>query len=156
MPAPVLVFGIGNPSRGDDALGPAFVEAVAAALGDAHPEVECLTDFQWQVEHALDLAGRAHVLLVDASATGPAPFALTLVHAADDWTHTSHALSPAALLQVTQRLVGTAPPATLLAIRGNGFELGAPISAAAAEHLQAAVRAALPVITAAGAVSAPA
>ena len=48
----VLVFGWGNPSRGDDALGPLFVDAVEAMK---LPGVECLTDFQLQVEHALDL-----------------------------------------------------------------------------------------------------
>ena len=29
-PPPVLVFGWGNPSRGDDALGPLFVDAIEA------------------------------------------------------------------------------------------------------------------------------
>jgi hypothetical protein len=51
MTPPILVFAWGNPSRGDDALGPLFAERIEA-LG--LPGVECLTDFQLQVEHALE------------------------------------------------------------------------------------------------------
>jgi hypothetical protein len=78
LTAPTLIFGWGNPSRGDDALGPLFVEHFTA-LAARHPEwgaVECLTDFQLQVEHALDLQGRRRVLFVDASLDAPAPCSL--------------------------------------------------------------------------------
>ena len=42
-PAPLLVIGIGNPSRGDDAIGPLAIERLGA-LG--LPDTELLTDFQ--------------------------------------------------------------------------------------------------------------
>lgn len=137
MTAPLLVFAWGNPSRGDDALGPLFAEAVR---GWAHPEVEVLDDFQLQPEHALDLAGRARVLLVDASRSAPAPFEARPLQPARDTSFTSHALSPAALLQAFRDVHGAEPPpCTLLAIRGESFELGAPLGEAAARHLQAAL-----------------
>ncbi len=60
---PVLVLAWGNPSRGDDAIGPAFAQAVEAWC---LPGVEVLTDFQLQIEHSLDLSGRRCVLFVDA------------------------------------------------------------------------------------------
>ncbi|MBL8482901.1 MAG: Ni/Fe hydrogenase, partial [Rhodocyclaceae bacterium] len=44
------MFAWGNPGRGDDALGPLFAERIEAL---DLPGVECLTDFQLQVEHAL-------------------------------------------------------------------------------------------------------
>ena len=72
---PLLIFGWGNPSRGDDPLGPLFAERVAALFPD-DPEIECLTDFQLQVEHALDLQDRKAVLFVDASVKGDTPFSL--------------------------------------------------------------------------------
>jgi len=59
-----LIFGWGNPSRGDDALGPLFIERIES-LG--LPGVECLTDFQLQVENALDIQDRQCILFVDAS-----------------------------------------------------------------------------------------
>lgn len=139
MTAPLLVFGWGNASRGDDALGPLFVERLRASLADTHG-VECLDDYQLQIEHALDLVGRQRVLFVDASIDCRAPFEATTLRAAHDASITTHALSPRALLQVYRELqLGAAPPCTLLAIRGEGFELGAAPSAAALAHLEAAI-----------------
>jgi hydrogenase maturation protease len=137
MTAPLLVFGWGNPSRGDDALGPLFVERLEA-LG--LPGVECLTDFQLQVEHALDLKDRQRVLFVDASLDAAAPFTVAAIGPVKDASFSTHAMSPQAVLEVHRQLeVGDPPPTTLLGIRGEAFELGEPLSAAAAAHLDAAV-----------------
>lgn len=143
MTAPTLIFGWGNPSRGDDALGPLFVEHFTA-LATRHPEwgeVECLTDFQLQVEHALDLQGRRRVLFVDASIDAPAPCSLVRIKAARDASFTTHAMSPQAVLKVYVDIDGgEPPPCCLLAIRGERFELGEDLSAAARQSLQAALQ----------------
>lgn len=137
--APLLVFGWGNLSRGDDALGPLCIERLRALAAPA-TAVDYLDDYQLQIEHALDLVGRQRVLFVDASLSCRAPFELTQLHAARDISFTTHALSPQALLQVFCDLRGEAPPScTLLAIRGECFELGAPPSPAALAHLAAAL-----------------
>jgi len=138
--APFLVFGWGNLSRGDDALGPLFVERLRAVLApDA--SVELLDDYQLQIEHALDMAGRQEVLFVDASLRCIAPFEVTPVLPAPDASFTTHALSPQALLQVFCDVQREAPPpCTLLAIRGERFELGEPPGPAAMENLDAALR----------------
>ena len=137
MTAPILVFAWGNPSRGDDALGPQLVEAVAQL---ALPGVECLTDFQLQVEHALDLKGRQRVLFVDASMNAAPPFQVTPVKPARDASFTSHAMSPAAVLQAYRDVEGEDPPPTWqLAIRGDAWELGEAPTAVALDHLAAAL-----------------
>jgi len=141
--APVLVFACGNPSRGDDALGPAFVDRVAALFADAvgAGELELLTDFQLQAEHALDLVGREAVVFVDASVSCAAPFAWVPVQPSREVGYTTHVMSPAAVLATYVLVEGSdPPPAHVLAIRGERFELGEPLSAAAAGHLEAAVR----------------
>lgn len=146
MAAPLLVFGWGNASRGDDALGPLFVQRLAAALATTPGAptlqgVELLEDYQLQVEHVLDLAGRRQVLFVDASADVAPPFETGVVQAASTTVVATHALSPQALLQVYRQVHGcAAPPCTLLAIRGECFGLGEPLSAAARQHLTAALR----------------
>jgi hydrogenase maturation protease len=139
--APVLVFGWGNRSRGDDALGPLFVERLRAALPPEQADaIEWLDDYQLQPEHALDLVGRERVLFVDASLTARAPFEVSTPRAAMDASVSTHALSPQALLQVFLQVQGhAAPPCTLLAIRGERFELGEPPGAAASGHLDAAL-----------------
>lgn len=136
MTAPILVFGWGNPARGDDALGPLFVERIEALK---LPDIDCLTDFQLQVEHALDLAGRQLVLFVDASLATEPPFTLNPVAPARNTHFSSHALSPEAVLQVYAELHDQEPPATFqLAIRGKTFELGSGLSAAARSNLDVA------------------
>jgi hydrogenase maturation protease len=141
--APLLVFGWGNRSRGDDALGPLFVEQLGTELADAVEtgEIELMDDYQLQPEHALDLVGRQRVLFVDASLDCAAPFEVTVLRA--DPTPaavTTHALSPQALLQVYRRLhAAEAPACTLLAVRGEAFELGEAPGAAALENLRKAL-----------------
>lgn len=139
-PAPVLVFGWGNLSRGDDALGPLCLERLRTSVTPT-AGVDYLDDYQLQIEHALDLVGRQRVLFVDASLSCRAPFEVTQVRAAQDASFTTHALSPQALLQVFRDVQGTEPPlCTLLAIRGERFELGEPPSPAALAHLAAALQ----------------
>jgi hydrogenase maturation protease len=135
----ILVLGWGNLSRGDDALGPLFVAGLQEKLPtDLLEQVEFLDDYQLQVEHALDLEGRHHVLFVDASLDCTAPFEARPIQARRDTSYTSHALSPEALLQVYEDMQSHAsPPATLLALRGEVFGLGEPLSAVAKGHLQA-------------------
>ncbi len=137
-PNPVLIFGYGNPSRGDDALGPLLLERLQARPLPGPPSL--LTDFQLQIEHALDLTGRQRVLFVDASADAPAPFRYGPLQPALDPSFTTHALTPAALLHVYGQLgQGPPPPCRMLAIRGYRFDLGAPLSPAAERNLARAV-----------------
>jgi hydrogenase maturation protease len=137
---PLLVFGWGNLSRGDDALGPLCIEHLQHALvTDA--SVAFLEDYQLQVEHALDLVGRTRVLFVDASLTCAAPFEVTPLQAAQDASFTTHAMSPQALMQVFCDVYGKVPPpCTLLAIRGEQFDLGEPLGVVAGENLKAATQ----------------
>lgn len=146
MTAPILVLAWGNLSRGDDALGPLCLTALREQLPESlKGQVEFLEDYQLQIEHALDLIGRKKVLLIDASLNGTAPFEVTELQAAQDASFTTHALSPQALLQVYQDLQGApSPPCTLLAIRGEAFELGEPPSPAALAHLTSALSWATP------------
>ncbi|MBE2262872.1 MAG: hydrogenase maturation protease [Burkholderiaceae bacterium] len=135
--APLLVLAVGNPSRGDDALGPMLLDRLREA---AHSDVEYLEDFQLQVEHALDLAGRQAVLFVDAALPGSAVGAdLTPLSADAQVPPASHALRPQAVLCVAQQLPVPVPPAWQLAIQGERFALGEGLSLFAQQNLEAAV-----------------
>lgn len=139
--SPWLVLAVGNPSRGDDALGPELVERLALAEAAA-TDVEFLIDFQLQVEHALDLQGRRGVLFVDAALPG--------VIAEDACTNgvtikplvadecvppMSHALHAEAVLYVAQQFDDRVPPAWQLAIEGQSFALGEGLSESAEHNL---------------------
>ncbi|MBL8950626.1 MAG: hydrogenase maturation protease [Myxococcaceae bacterium] len=136
MSAPVLVLAWGNPSRGDDGLGPAFAAEVERRFG---ADIDVLVDYQLAPEHVLDLGGRRRVYFVDASTTG-APVQLAPVFAARDATFTSHALSPGALLYIAALVSPTTlPDCRLLAIRGERFGLGEPLSAVGRANLRRAL-----------------
>ncbi len=132
----LVVLGWGNDARGDDGLGPALLARIAG-LDLAH--VAAIEDFQLQIEHALDLDGADLVLFIDASVAASAPFAFTEIGPRDDTAHSTHALTPEAVLDVFVRVLGREPPpAFVLAMRGEAFELGTGLGAAAAEGLEAA------------------
>ncbi len=144
-PKPLLVLGWGNRSRGDDALAPLLLDALASAMSPAQAaRVELLEAHQLSPELALDLAGRERVLLVDADPAAAAPFAVHRLAPAHDASLASHTLSPQALLAVHATLHGRLAPTTLLlGLAAQQFGLGEPLSATAADALPAALRWAL-------------
>lgn len=132
----LVVFAAGNPSRGDDALGPLLMTELEAL---ALPDVHLVNDFQLQIEHALDLDGRDLALFIDAGTGTPAPFVFREIHPVAGQPPNSHALPPETVLQVYVDIRGhAAPPAFVLCVRGEEFGLGRDLSAAARKHLSAA------------------
>ena len=132
----LVVFGWGNDARGDDGLGPLLLQRVARA---AWPQVLAIEDFQLQIEHALDLDGADLALFLDAGKDTPAPFTFAEIAPALVTTPTTHALSPEAVLDVYARALGRSPPpAFMLCIRGERFELGESLSPEASGRLEAA------------------
>lgn len=143
-PVSLLILGIGNPGRGDDGLGPAFVNAVQALVeGDPRFHNECFNDerfhdplchdpcfehvrmqenYQLCVEDALLLCECRTVLFVDACLQGEEAFTFTPLHPADPSNLGSHHLSPEQLMALTNVLYGHKPEAWVLAIRGYAFE----------------------------------
>ena len=137
MVKPILLFGYGNLSRGDDALGPLLLEYVESNY-DVE-EIEILSDFQLQIEHALDLENRSLVLFADASVSCVNAFDLALLEPARDKSYTTHAMSPAAVLDVYQSIKKQKPPPCfLLSIKAEKFELGEGLSTQAKNNLDQA------------------
>lgn len=138
---PLLVVTLGNPDRGDDAIGPLLARRLRAALraGAARSRVEILEACPLQVEHCLDLRGRERVVFVDAASGQQAPVRFERVAPSGAAPAFTHALEPAALLGVYRRVVGEAPPpAWALTVRGTSFGPGEPLGDDARECLEAA------------------
>jgi len=142
MTAPLVVFAVGNPSRGDDAIGPVICGRLAEWLENHNltERVELIEDFQLNVEHALDLQGRELALFIDAGENTPAPFIFEQIYPSTAVTHSTHALPPPAVLQVYRQMEGKEPPPSfVLCVRGEGFELGADLTTAALAGIDAAI-----------------
>jgi hydrogenase maturation protease len=141
MSAPVVVFAVGNPSRGDDAIGPELCGRLEKWLKneDMEDQVELIEDFQLQIEHVLDLQGRQLALFIDAGENTPAPYTFKQIAPATGIAHTTHELPPEAVLQVYfQTECSAPPPSFVLCVSGEKFELGEPLTAAASNHVEAA------------------
>jgi hydrogenase maturation protease len=142
MVAPVLIFGIGNESRGDDALGPLLLRKLDAELTnhERSDHFELLEEFQLQIEHAMDMQGRQLVLFIDAGINTPHPFEFYRAQTSDTAVLYSHALAPEALLKVYTQLYQVVPPDMFVfCIRGERFELGEELTPQAVERLALAL-----------------
>lgn len=151
----ILLFGYGNPGRGDDGLGPALIEAMLNRLSDQKRlsdknrlpdknnlgDVECLTDMQLQIEHVTDLLGRERILFIDADMSCEQACSLRPLQSKKDDSYTSHAMSPEALMYTYQQVYGdVAPTAFTLSIRAYQFELGADLCEQARQNLCLAIQ----------------
>lgn len=140
MTVPILIFAIGNESRGDDALAPLLVRGLEG-WAETAGQIELIEDYQLQVEHVTDLLERSAVLFVDADVSCTEPFHFSAIVGEHDNSYTSHAMTPAALLHAYRKVYGEdAPPAFLLRIRGYDFELGNPLGDRAAANLELAAK----------------
>lgn len=135
-----LVIGVGNPLRGDDALGRRLADAFAAR---ERPGLIVISCRQLTPELCEEIARAHRVLFVDAGPT------TALAPIAPDTNHlpTTHRMEPGALLALAELLYGRAPEADLFTLEARDFGLGAPLSppaeaalAAALERLQASLR----------------
>ena len=129
----LVIFVTGNESRGDDAAGPLLLERLEA---DLPAGTRVVREFQLQVEHALELRGADVALFVDAACALETPFEFGEADGKGAVSSFSHALSPAAVLDVFRRIERVEPPpAFILGLRAVRFELGEGLSAPAEEAL---------------------
>lgn len=127
----------GNPSRGDDAIGPTLHHYIKQFIAQFDLKyIQLIEDFQLQPEHVCDITENACVVFIDAGYQGQSPFQIEPVSAINELGYTTHALSPAALMAIyAQTQNKPCPPAFLFSVRGYTFELGDPLSKQAEENI---------------------
>lgn len=136
-----LLYGIGNISRGDDALGVLCAERIGEwCTAGGMPGVDVDAAYQLQIEDAAKAAEYDRVIFLDASVLDIRDIYLEPLRPLLDATHSTHAVSPGCVLGLCHELYGRTPEAWALHIRGYGFELGAELQPAAAGNLDTAVR----------------
>jgi hydrogenase maturation protease len=138
----VLLYGFGNPGRGDDGLGPALAAAMDVR---ALPGVVVDANYQLTVEDAAEIAEYAVVVFVDAAALGRAPFWFYRIDDASitsaralGWS--SHSVNPPQVVALARELFQSRVAAYTLAIRGYSFgDFDESLSAGAQANLTEAV-----------------
>lgn len=133
---PVLVIGVGNDLRGDDAAGWIVAEQVA---NWNHPGVRVLRVRQLLPEHSVEIAAAATVIVVDAAVGGSDTPTLQSVSGPASEALLSHSTSPSALLALG-RLHDRTPAIWTIGIPAEAFEFGASPSPRCIAGIEAAVR----------------
>jgi hydrogenase maturation protease len=134
----LVMFTWGNPSRGDDGVGPWFADRYRDSV---HDQFELVEDFQLQVEHLLDCREGDLLLFVDARCDDGDGYRLEEIGPSTRVAHTSHALTPRELLGHYLRVFDSPPPpAFQLTVPGFAFDLGQPMSAETAASCAAAAQ----------------
>ena len=130
----------GNPSRGDDAIGPVLHQMLAQFIMQLSlTNIQLIEDMQLQPEHCCDIREGACIVFIDASFQGDTAYQVQAVNHQEQLGYCTHALSPGALMSLYQQIQSKpCPPAFLLSVRGYHFALGAPLSKAAQANIKAA------------------
>ena len=146
-----LVVGIGNPSRGDDGIGP-LVAARVAELGLPGVEVVAYDEPLALVEH---LAGHDDVVVVDAAMTRDGrPGAVHVVRVGsaplprDAVALGSHGIGVAEAVELARALGRLPQRLTLVGVEVQVLDVGAPVSEQVLAGLDDAVRAVVAALTA--------
>jgi hydrogenase maturation protease len=123
LPPPVLLVGVGNDLRGDDAAGLLVARAVAAW---GRPGVRVLERHQLLPELIADLAAAGSLVLVDAMVSDSETTACDPAHpaAAPPGVPLTHGLRLPDLLALAVRLDGRAPPAWVVGVPARDFVVG--------------------------------
>jgi hydrogenase maturation protease len=136
LPAPVLVIGIGNDLRGDDAAGLIAARMVA---GWGRPGVRVFERRQLVPELVPDIAVAATVVLIDAAVDATAVRFEPVNASMDRTPGLSHGLTFPDLLTLARRLEGAVPAAWEVAIPAAEFGLGSDLSDRCASGLDEAL-----------------
>ena len=138
-----LLVGVGNPTRGDDALG--LEVAVRAARRFSH-ELRVLALEAVPPDLALRWAGAPKVLLVDAACSGLPPGTVHVFDAlaaplpAETLRLSTHGLGLGEAIELARALGELPPRLIVFAVEIAGCQPGAPLSPAAAAGVEEVLR----------------
>ncbi|MCK9408369.1 MAG: hydrogenase maturation protease [Bacteriovoracaceae bacterium] len=132
----ILIHAYGNPGRGDDGIGSAFVQMCQPWL--SHESVHHLTiesSYQLSVEDAYTMSEFDIVVFVDATMENIENFTFTAVQQKQQSPFTTHAMSPSGALYLCKELYGKQPETYLLQIGGYEWEMLEGLSEQAEKNL---------------------
>lgn len=130
----VLMIGIGNSGRGDDALGWKFIDE------NEHSGFEVDYRYQLQIEDAALIKEYDQVIFVDACAQPlEGGFSFRPCEIKNTITFSSHRIDPCSILWLCRELYGITPEAYVMAIEGKYWELHQGLSKEAEENFAKAV-----------------
>jgi hydrogenase maturation protease len=137
----ILIYGYGNPGRQDDGLGAAFITEAEQWIAKQKIEHIALdTNYQLNIEDAQLISEYDKVIFVDASIEQIDSYSFTKVIPSDAKVEfTMHAVSPAFVVDLCQKIFDKTPEAFLLHLKGYNWDFEEKLSEKAKENLSAAL-----------------
>ena len=133
------MYGFGNPGRQDDGLGNECIESIKPYTS-IHGNFELESNYQLNIEEAELISNKDLVIFIDASKEESVEsFKLEKVTSSSNVSFTTHAASPAYILQLCQTIFGKTPPSYLLHIKGYKWEFKVGLSKKAKANLKLAL-----------------
>ena len=135
---PVLVVGVGNRNRGDDAIGPAIVDEINEC---AKGEFETLIAQGDLTDLVMRWSANTDVIVVDAMVSGMTPGTIVRVDGINEAiptgkvTVSTHGIGLAETIELARRLDRLPRTLTLYAIEIAGTEHGEDLSSAVREAI---------------------
>ncbi|HLF36252.1 MAG TPA: hydrogenase maturation protease [Cyclobacteriaceae bacterium] len=123
-PVKTLVYGYGNPGRGDDGLGPALVEKIQAWIVENNVlGVDTDSNYQLNIEDAYNIKDYDIVIFADASCEDIEHFIIERVKPDEKTAFNTHSVSAGFVLNLCNNMYGKKPLVFLLHLRGYDFGL---------------------------------
>ncbi len=137
----ILLHAYGNPGRGDDGLGDAFIKEMDEwRTSNGLQSISTDSNYQLNVEDVAEMIRYDIVIFIDASTADIDSYSFTAVEPAPHTSFTTHSISPASLLSLCMELYTHHPLVFLLQIKGHQWEFKEGLSSDAVKNLQNAVK----------------
>ncbi len=131
----IFVYGYGNPGRQDDGLGPAIIDRLEKENVEG---VALDSNYQLNIEDAVDISQSGAVIFIDASVSGKEPFEFYEIEPSGEIAFTTHSISPESVMAICEDLYNAKIPAYVLAIRGYSWNFNESMTPEAEENLDRA------------------
>ncbi|MCC3244559.1 hydrogenase maturation protease [Methylocystis sp. WRRC1] len=138
----IIVIGIGNPDRGDDAAGREVARRLCETIREGVQIVEIDGEATTLLAH---LEGAHAAFMIDACVSGATPGAILRLDASETqiprarFGLSSHGVGLAEALELARALGQMPPQCIVYAIEAENFEIGAPLSSAVARSVDQVV-----------------
>jgi len=124
MPNNILIYAIGNPSRGDDGFGPAVLKEIKKSN---LPAIDYQVNYQLNIEDAELFSRYQLIIIIDAAKTSGG-LQLKELQAEDKDPFSTHALNPRQVLALSQNLYQKQFRCYTLTTSGYNWDLGCEMS----------------------------
>lgn len=136
----ILLYAYGNPGRGDDGLGNAFIQEMDRWIAETNRQaIDTDSNYQLNIEDASVIAGYDMVIFIDASKGDINDYHFDQIRPHASQTFTTHSILPSSLLALCNELYNRTPLVYLLQIKGYQWEFGEGLSPNASQNLKNAL-----------------